>query len=374
MPSIPNPIPRPDQLTDAAANVFDAVFRGGLADLRRTPAAIIEEQPQCTVYRYLVPDESTCRALPVLLVPPLAAPTLCFDLRRGCSLAEHLIALGHPTYLVEYGEIGYADRDLGLEHWVEDVLPTAIRRVSEDSGGAPVQVVGWCLGGIMSLLAAAGDKELPVNALAMVASPFDFTRVRLMAPMRPVANLTNGFVLSVLYRALGGAPAPLVKRGFQLSSLDKYLTKPMAVLSHLDDRDFLAQIEAVDRFVDNMHAYPGRTFGQLYHRFFRVNDLADGVLELTDRTIRLDEMRAPVLSVAGSSDVLAPRPAVHAVSDLLPNAGEVRLETGPGGHLGVLTGRSAKRTTWVFIDEFFARHGSGTGAGAPGRRHLRVVA
>src|SRR3954470_6975380 len=103
-------IPTPDQLTSAAANVFDQIFRGGLADLRRTPASIIEEQPQCTVYRYLVPDESATRELPVLLVPPLAAPTLCFDLRRGCSLAEHLLALGHPTYLLEYGEIGYAAR------------------------------------------------------------------------------------------------------------------------------------------------------------------------------------------------------------------------------------------------------------------------
>src|SRR3954470_21525368 len=371
------PLPTPDQLTNAAANVFDAVFRGGLADLRRTPASIIEEAPQCTVYRYLVPDESACRELPVLLVPPLAAPTLCFDLRRGCSLAEHLIALGHPTYLVEYGEIGYADRDLGLEHWVEDVLPTAIRRVSEDSGGAPVQLVGWCLGGIMSLLAVAGDPSLPVNSLAMVASPFDFTRVRLMAPIRPVANLTNGFVLTALYRALGGAPAPLVKRGFQLSSLDKYLTKPLAILSHLDDRDFLSQIEAVDRFVANMHAYPGRTFGQLYHRFSRVNDLADGVLELDDeRTIDLSDVRVPVLSVAGSSDTLAPRPAVHAIGDLLPNAPEVRLETGPGGHLGVLTGRSAKRTTWVYVDEFLARHGSVPApAPEPGERpRLRVVA
>src|SRR3954462_12829381 len=295
------PLPPPDQLTNAAANVFDSIVRGGLADLRRTPAAIIEEAPQCTVYRYLVPDESRCRELPVLLVPPLAAPTLCFDLRRGCSLAEHLIALGHPTYLVEYGEIGYADRDLGLEHWVEDVLPTAIRRVSEDSGGGPVQVVCWCLGGIMSLLAAAGYNDLPVNALAMVASPFDFTRVRLIAPIRPVANLTNGFILSTLYKALGGAPAPFVKRGSQLSSLDKYLTKPLAIATHLDDRDFLAQIEAVDRFVANMHAYPGRTFGQLYHRFFRVNDLADGVLELEDhRTIDLGDVKAPVLSVTSS--------------------------------------------------------------------------
>jgi len=255
------------------------------------------------------------------------------------------------------------------------VLPRAIRRVSEDTGGAPVQLVGWCLGGIMSLLAVAGDRSLPVNALAMVASPVDFTRVRLMAPIRPVANLTNGFVLTTLYRALGGAPAPLVKRGFQLSSLDKYLTKPLAIVSHLDDRDFLSQIEAVDRFVANMHAYPGRTFGQLYHRFFRVNDLADGVLELDDeRTIDLADVRVPVLSVAGSSDTLAPRPAVHAIGDLLPNAPEVRLEAAPGGHLGVLTGRSAKRTTWTHIDEFLGRHGSPAVEPRERRRHLRVVA
>src|SRR2546423_11669151 len=127
------PIPTPDQLTNAAANVFDQIFRGGLADLRRTPAAIIEEAPQCTVYRYLVPDDSACRELPVLLVPPLAAPTLCFDLRRGCSLAEHLLALGHPTYLLEYGEIGYPDPDLGLEHCVEGAVPRALRPVPEDA-------------------------------------------------------------------------------------------------------------------------------------------------------------------------------------------------------------------------------------------------
>ena len=52
--------------------------------------------------------------------------------------------------------------------------------------------------------------------------------------------------------------------------------KPWTVLTNLHDRELLAQIEAVDAFMDQMHAYPGRTFGQLYHRFFRTNDLADG--------------------------------------------------------------------------------------------------
>ena len=38
--------------------------------------------------------------------------------------------------------------------------------------------------------------------------------------------------------------------------------------------------------------------------------------------------------------------------DLLPNAPEVRFETAPGGHLGVLTGRGARTTTWAYLDAF----------------------
>ena len=92
--------------------------------------------------------------------------------------------------------------------------------------------------------------------------------------------------MTQLYRVLGGAPAPLVKRGYQLAGIDKYLMKPWTVLTNLDDRELLAQIEAVDAFMDRMHAYPGRTFGQLYHRFFRTNDLADGRLALDRRDAR----------------------------------------------------------------------------------------
>jgi polyhydroxyalkanoate synthase len=58
------------------------------------------------------------------------------------------------------------------------------------------------------------------------------------------------------------------------------------------------------------------------------------------------------MNVAGKADVLAPRPAVHAVRDLLPNAPQVRLETAPGGHLGVLTGRASRGTTWPMLDAF----------------------
>lgn len=350
-PDVPIGVPSPQALVAAAGNVAEKVTRGGLADLRPMPRSLIDEGPQRSVHRYLPVAGRRRGAAPVLLVPPLAAPALCFDLRRGCSLTEHLVRGGVPTYLVDYGAISFADRGLGLEHWVDEVIPRAVTAAAEDAG-QPVRVVAWCLGGILALLTLAERRDLPVSGVAVVASPFDMSRVPLIAPLRPIALLTGGRLGTVVYRTLGGAPAPLVKRAFQLSSVDKYVTKPLAVLTHLDDRDFLEQVEAVDRFTANMLAYPGRTFGQMYHRFFRTNELASGRLTLGDRVIELAKVEVPVLAVAGRDDTIAPVPAVHHVGDLLTGAAEVTLRSAPGGHLGVLTGRGARATTWAMLDEF----------------------
>jgi len=344
-------LPSLRDVSAATQNATDKLLRGGVADLRPTPYDVIAEGAQRTVRRYHWPGEPV-QPLPLLMVPPLAAPPQCFDLRRGCSLAEHFTALGYPTYLVDYGRIGFDDRELGLEHWVEDVLPQAAADVMADHGTEQVQIVGWCLGGIMALLSVA-DGKIPAASVAMVASPFDFAQVALMAPIRRLAGLTRGAAGTALYRLMGGAPAPLVTAGFRLSSIDKLITKPIAIGTHLNDRDFLAQIEAVDALMGNMVAYPGRTFGQLYHRFFRVNDLHDGKLELSEgNEIDLGKIDVPVLTVAGQGDVLAPKPAVHHVGDLLTGAPEVRLASAPGGHLGVLTGRAARNSTWQHLDEF----------------------
>ena len=347
-------LPATEQLIDSAATAWDLYVGPGVADLRPMPTSIVHEGPQCTVHRYRSRRRPRADRAPVLLVPPFAAPAACFDLRRGCSLAEHLASLGYPTYVVDYGPISFADRALGLEHWVEDVVPTAIDAVSRETGGASVQLVGWSLGGVIALLTVASDRELPVASVALVASPFDFTRVGLAAPLRQLARLTGGALGTALYRTLGGAPAPLVSRGFQLTSWDRYLTKPLWVARNLGDREAIAHSEAVDDYMGRMLAYPGRTAGQLYHRLFRGNELAGGTLALESRTIELADVRQPVLAVAGESDALAPVDAVRAVVGLLPNAASVRFEIAPGSHLGVLTANSAATTTWRHLDEFLA--------------------
>ncbi|HET6704124.1 alpha/beta fold hydrolase [Amycolatopsis sp.] len=358
-------IPKPDQVVSAASNVAHMVLYGGLADLRPMPRTLIEEGELREVYHYRADPTAPAEGDPVLLVTPLAAPALCFDLRRGCSVVEHLVKTGRPTYLVEYGQVSFRNRALGMEHWVDDVVPAAIRAASEHAGGRPVHVVGWSLGGIFALLTAADQRELPIASLSVVGSPVDTKKVPLMAPVRPLLNLTEGRgMITRAYQAMGGAPKPLVRWAFQLSSFQKLVTKPLAVATKLDDTDFLAQLEAVDRFTDNMIAYPGRSFGQLYHRFVKGNALVTGSMDFGDRSIHLEDVAVPVLVFAGNTDGIAPVPAVKAVVDLLTGSPEVRFEIVPGGHLGMLTGRAARETTWRVLGEWFSQWSSDV-AGAP---------
>ena len=359
-------IPKPDQIVAASANVAQKVLYGGLADLRPMPRTLIDEGTLREVYHYRPMGKVRETGDPVLLVTPLAAPSMCFDLRRGCSLVEHFVSTGRPTYVVEYGQVSFRDRNLGMEHWVAEVVPEAVRQVSRHAGGRPVHLVGWSLGGIFALLTtAAWNDQLPIASLTTVGSPIDVRQVPLIAPVRPLLGVVGdkASVITLAYRVMGGVPKPLVRRAFQLSAFDKLVTKPFVQLAKLDDADFLAQVEAVDRFTQNMIAYPGRTFGQLYHRMVRGNELAAGRVHFEGRDISFSDITVPVLSFGGANDTIAPVSCVRPIEDLVPNAAEMRFEVVPGGHLGMLTGRRARSTTWQIMDEFIDRHSS-----APARK------
>jgi polyhydroxyalkanoate synthase len=351
-------IPKPDQVVSAASNVAHRMLYGGVADLRRMPRTLIDEGTLREVYHYRPAGKVQESGDPVLLVTPLAAPATCFDLRRGCSLVEHFVDAGRRTYLVEYGQVSFKDRSLGMEHWIDEVVPAAIKAVSAHAGGRKVHVVGWSLGGIFSVLTAADNPDLPIASLTAIGSPFDVAQVPLVAPLRPLLNvewIQRLGLVTRAYQLLGGAPKPMVRWAFQMSSLQKLVTKPLAIATHLDDTEFLAQIEAVDDFTANMIAYPGRTFGQLYHRMVRGNALRTGELAFGDRVIEVAAVDKPTLVFAGAADGIAPVGSVKALVPLLTGAPEVRFEIVPGGHLGMLTGRAARTTTWRVLDEWIGQ-------------------
>ena len=279
--------------------------RGGVADLRRMRVADHRRGARAGRLPLTARARRAAARTPVLLVPPLAAPAICFDLRRGCSMAEHLVAAGHPTYLVDYGAIAFADRDLGLEHWVDDVLPTAIRAVERGRRRPAVQL-GWCLGGIMSLLTLAATGAA---GRARGASRARSTSRRSGSWRRsgPRATLTGGLARDLRSTGARRRPGAAREAGYQLRRSTS--TSRSRGDRHAPRRPRLPRPDRGGRRTSwrTCIAYPGRTFGQLYHRFFRVNDLADGTSTSATTRDRPRRRAVPVLAVAGETDVLAPK-------------------------------------------------------------------
>ena len=314
------------------------------------PAEVIDSGPQRTVSRY---DGSAAARKPVLLVPPLAAPAHL--LRPAARLLAGRAPRVRPAAARTCSSTATSSSPTassGSSTGSRRSSPTAVRAASADAGDRPVRVIGWCLGGIIALLAHAYDRELPIEAAALVASPWDFSKVPLVAPLRPIAAVTRGHGVTQLYRVLGGAPAPLVKRGYQLAGIDKYVMKPWTVVSNLDDRDLLAQIEAVDALhgpharLSRAHLRPALPPLLPHQRPGRRAARADRHDDRPRRRARSRCWRSPA---AATGSRRSPPATTWPTSCRTRRS---QLETAPGGHLGVLTGRAARDTTWKRLDAF----------------------
>ena len=339
----------------AAANVGERVFRGRLSDTRLSPHTVVLDEPHCQVRRH---DPAERRhQLPLVFVPPLGGTARVYDIRRGASMAQWLADAGFRVYVLDYGALGFEDRDLGLDDFVDGYVARAAEVASEDCGGLPVVLAGWCAGGIFAALYASsriGRKR--VAGLALLASPLDLRRGH---PLYPLARLPiTEAGLRIARRT--GLPAPVVSLVFKMTSPLKQLGKPLTVLRNLDDREFLVHFESLDEYVNAFAAYPGRAGYELVHALLD-NAILDGSLRIGHRRADVRRIAVPVMVLAGSTDVLAPASVVESWCDVLLDSEYHQVR---GGHLGVMAGRRAPDSTWRLLRDFAARVDACTPASA----------
>ncbi|MGV9662636.1 alpha/beta fold hydrolase [Nocardia niigatensis] len=335
-----------DTVTTAARNMWALTFGDGIETPEPTPSTVLSEAPHRELRRYdgAGPDDPA-----VLLVPPLAAPAFCFDLRPDQSLARFLLDTGRAPFLVDYGDITFDDRRMGFESWIDDILPEAIRQVSADRGGRPVDLVGWSIGGVLSLLTAAADQTLPIRSVTAVGAPLSYARMFGARELRVLSRVEGGLATTTAIRALGGVPAQMTRIAYRATAWDRELKRPYFIASNLADTATLARMETIDRFQNSLPGYPGRFYNQLFGRLLLNDDIGKGGLRLGDREIALADITQPVLLVGGPNDAITPAGAVKHGTTTLTGSTDVRYETAPGSHLGILIARD---TTWTYLDKF----------------------
>jgi hypothetical protein len=103
---------------------------------------------------------------PVVLVPSLINPPRILDLDEQVSLTGAISRMGRRSLLLDWGDADNRS-DLSVTGHIEELLIPLLRSMSE-----PAALLGYCLGGTMSIAAA---NLAPVSRVVTLAAPWHFT-------------------------------------------------------------------------------------------------------------------------------------------------------------------------------------------------------
>lgn len=280
---------------------------------------------------------------PVLICGPYALhSTLIADFAPGHSIVERLQRSGLDRICLTDWRSATPDmRYLGIDQYLADL------NVAVDEIGAPVDLIGLCQGGWLSLVYAARFPD-KVRRLVLAGSPVD-------------ASVDSGLV-----RLVAGAPQAAFERivdsggglvrGEHILRFWSRASDVTAVLQRGLSPAISADCELQARFQrwhDETVDMPGTYYLQVVRWIFRENRIAAGRFMALGRPIRTEDVKIPVFLLAGSDDEIVPAAQAMATASRLGTPSVlVERVTVPSSHLGLFLGAQTLASAWPRIADW----------------------
>jgi poly[(R)-3-hydroxyalkanoate] polymerase subunit PhaC len=356
---------RPRELLTAVGGDVDRSLRRARNGLRylagtrppavgRTPKDVVWQRDKAQLWRYR--SNRVRFSPPVVLVHSLVSRSLILDLRPGHSLVEFLRDAGFDVYMVDWGVADELDAENTLETYIDEYLPRAIRAACAESGSDEVTLNGYCLGGVLALLYAAGHADAPVRNLVTMAAPIDLSALGAMVALIREGRLEADDLLD----ETGNVPPDVLLSGFRMLVPTDQLVQYVNLWERMWSDEFVEAHQAMAAWAHDHVPFPGAAFRQIVDLLVRRNALMSGRVTIGGRVIKLADARCDVLNVMAEQDTVVPIAAAAPLADLLSVArvDELRI---PAGHVAFAAGRHARTLTMPRLAGWLASHSEPNG-------------
>ncbi|MBC7372847.1 MAG: alpha/beta fold hydrolase [Frankiales bacterium] len=289
-------------------------------------------------------------ATPVLIVMSLVSRSYILDLHPGASFVQALRDDGFDAYLLDWGVPDELDAGNGLATYVDELLPAAIEAVLDASGCEQVNLIGYCYGGLLSLLLGAAHPDLPVASLVTMATPVDFSEMGMFGRMFDAGRLSPDDVID----GTGNVPAEVIRNAFRVLKPTADLTQYAVLWEKLWDDRQMEAFQRMGQWTRDHIPFPGRAFRETVEIMRDGSLMADRV-RLSGRLLSLRDLTWPLLNVVAAKDHIVPSGAATPVCELVGSARAETLEL-PAGHVGLVMGKAAATTTLPRIFGWLREH------------------
>src|SRR5690349_2365277 len=318
-------------------------------DMAQTPRDLVWKRDKARLWRYR--SEARRYAPPLLFVHSLVSKSYILDLLPGTSMIGYLIGEGFDVFLLDWVPPDPADAENTLETYVDEYIPQAIGAVLDEAGADEVTLIGYCFGGVLTLLLASAHPEVPVRNLMVMATPCDYREMGFMSNMFQSHRLNPEDVID----ETGLVPAGALDEGFQSMKPTEYVTQRVNFFQNLWNDEFVEGFLAIASWARDQVSFPGGVFRQTVDRLIRGNGLLHGVIPHGRGEVRLSDITCPFLNAYAEQDTITPAASSRPLAGLVGSSdvGELRLES---GHIGFVAGRQAAKVARPQIRGWLADH------------------
>ncbi|MFN0146210.1 MAG: PHA/PHB synthase family protein [Dehalococcoidia bacterium] len=313
-----------------------------------TPKDTIFTRGTLKLYHYRPQTEEIYR-VPVLLVMSLVSKPYILDLTPGQSLVEFLVKQGFDVFMMDWGVPRPEDARLTLEDYVLDLIPTCVEKVQEETGEQDISMIGYCMGGLLSVLYAALHAEGPLKNLACFTTPVNYDGMGLQ---RKWAD-PRWFDVDRIVDTIGNVPPEMMSASFEMLRPVSKAVGRVKLWDKMWDDEFVRSWRLFDRWSADQIPFPGECFRQTTKELMWANKLVKGELTLGGRPARLEDLKIPLLHVTAEHDHIVPADASR---DLVALAGSEDKQdiVMKGGHVSLVAGGNAMFRLWPQLDRWLA--------------------
>ncbi|WP_246174973.1 alpha/beta fold hydrolase [Bradyrhizobium paxllaeri] len=302
-----------------------------------TPNTVALQLPSMRLRQFL---QGKAEQQPVLVCAPYALHGAeIADFAPGHSLVGALHKGGiNRVYVSDWRSATPEMRHLSIDSYLAEL------NVAIDEIGAPVNLVGLCQGGWLSLVYAARFPD-KVRRLVLAGAPVDVSTPSELSKM--VAALPQPAFEQMVQQGDGVVSGEHMLQFWNIPFSQHDVEA--ALQQDLGDGSDEARM-LLDRFARWDGAaldLPGTYYLEVTERVFRQNQIARGRFVALGRRIDLAEVRLPVFLLAGESDIVVPRNQAFATARLLgTQPAWLERACEPCGHLGLFMGSKALSHSW----------------------------
>lgn len=317
-------------------------------DLGVTPKETVFARGTLKLFHYRPLADELYR-VPVLIVASLVNRSYILDLAPGQSLIEYLLRKGFDVYLIDWGIPRREHQGLRLDDYVLDLIPQCVAKVQEDSGEPDITLIGYCVGGLLSVLYAALHTDGPLKNLVCFAAPVNSDGLEHLKTWMGEGHFTE----DLLIRLYGNIPADVIQDTLRMLRPFGKPAGAMNLLNRADDEEFVrSNLRFAEWESDNI-PFPGAAFKQMVNDFLRGNKLVRNEWVMDGRKIELSRIKVPFLHLVAEADHITPYASSRDLVQMVGSADkrEIALK---GGHVGLVAGRSAITRMWPQLENWLA--------------------